>query len=60
LVIVGCRTFRRCELGEFVCQLVGFVDQNRQALRADIKFFPLKFEDDERAILFGCAAVQAG
>jgi hypothetical protein len=58
LMIVSRWIFRRHKLGNFICQLVWFMDQDRQALRADINLIPLKFERNERSLLFRRAAVQ--
>ena len=58
-MIVGGWIFWGPEIGKLICQLVGFVDQCWQALRANIKLLTLEFNSEERSLLFGGIAVQA-
>src|SRR5688572_25964840 len=58
LVIVSRRRIGWSETGQFVCQLMRLVDHDRHALRAKIKFSSLKFQCEQRSLLFRCSAVK--
>jgi len=49
---------RQLDAGEFIGELMGFMNQSWQALGADIKLLSLEFERDERSLQFGGAAVE--
>jgi hypothetical protein len=49
----------RREIRDFCYQLVGFMDQDWQALGADEQILPLMGESDEWIFLFRAIAVQA-
>ena len=44
---------------EFFRQLVGFMDEDRQALRTNVKLIPLELYSQQRSILFRCIAIEA-
>jgi hypothetical protein len=58
-MIVWRRVFRRFKIRKFLCQLIRFMDQDRQALWTDVILVPLEFQMNERAVHVGRAAVQA-
>jgi hypothetical protein len=59
-MFVRVRIGRRCEIGDLILKLIWFVDQDRQALRADVKLFPLVGEFEQGIFLFRAIAVEAG
>ena len=46
--------------GELIRELLGLVDQDREALRADIFYFALESQGEQGGFFFRAVAVQAG
>ena len=59
LIVEAGGIIGRLKAGYFIRQFVRLVNQGRQALRTDMKFLFLKFQSEERDLLFGSAAVEA-
>jgi hypothetical protein len=58
LVMVLCGRAEVLRAGQLIGQIGGLMDQDRQALWADIDFVPLELDDQQRFFLFVCIAVQ--
>src|SRR5689334_5110520 len=60
LIVKTRRGIRRLKTRQFLHQLIGLVDQDRQTLWANIIFLTLKFDGNERPFLFGRTAIKTG